>query len=233
MLFDAQGQSIYGNRIINQDNMYANGEISCETLKNRCIQQDELLCFAVADGVGGASKGEEASRLALEEVRRWQEEGIAADICESIQAAFDRFNQAIVKFSAANYIQAATTLTLLAFQNNKFYLANVGDSPAFLVREKQLLQLSERQGEGNRLIMFLGNEEAEGSEMVHISKGTVFPGDRFFICTDGITNALSEEQLRRQLLKRNASIKKIIAKTINNMPADNCTGILIKTEESR
>ena len=234
MVIEVQGLSVAGGRLLNQDNMYINHTIGTELCVKRLgFPYKEPLCFAVADGVGGASSGDEAALLALKSLDKWHSELNLnnADIPSVIKDAFDVFNEEIVNFADEIYADTGTTLTLLLLWKDNFYLANVGDSPAIWVRKKKLATISERQGEDNMLYSFLGNREADGSQMVHITKGQYKDGDTFFLCSDGITNTLETKQLLGQLCKRKTSIEKIIDKTVKNGPQDNCTGILIQIHE--
>lgn len=195
----------------------------------------DLVCFAVADGVGGASYGDKASLSALQALDEWQSSLNITDedICNVIIKAFDGFNNKVIELSDEIYAETGTTLTLLVFYKDSFYLANVGDSPAFRVRDKNIIPIYERQGENNMLHAYLGNRNESGSSMVSITKGSCQDGDLFFICTDGVVNALKEKQLNRLLRKKNINIEKIINKVKKNIPQDNCSGILFTIVDER
>ena len=235
MLIDVQGCSVSGDRLFNQDNMYIHHTVGTEYCEKRLeFPYREPICLAVADGVGGASCGDEAALLTLENVAKWHSslDLKDEDILPLIYDAFDIFNNDIVNFADEIYADTGTTLTLLLLWKDKFFLANVGDSPAFWIKNKKLATISERQGKDNVLYSFLGNRELEGSQMVHITKGTYKGGDAFFLCSDGITNTLNKRQLIGLLARKNVSIDKIINKTVKNEPKDNCTGILVQIRDN-
>ena len=100
----------------------------------------------VADGMGGHAAGEVASALAAEIVRRafYQVDGPVPVVLES---AFAAANRAILDWAAAHPECAGmgTTCTALALRDNAAWLAHIGDSRAYLLREGALRQLSEDQ----------------------------------------------------------------------------------------
>jgi serine/threonine protein phosphatase PrpC len=100
----------------------------------------------VADGMGGHAAGEVASALAAEIVRRafYEVEGPVPVVLES---AFSAANRAILDWAAAHPECAGmgTTCTALALRDNAAWLAHIGDSRAYLLRDGSLRQLSEDQ----------------------------------------------------------------------------------------
>ena len=221
----AIGKSIIGNRLFNEDHMYINHNIT-NTSYEDMYDNDEILCFAIADGVGGSSQGDKASYTVLESVEEWFSNYDPLNEIEELQNAFDYFNESVVNFSDEIYEETGTTLTLLLISQGKFYLANIGDSPAFRVRGKEIISIYNRHGEDNFLYSYVGNREKAGNEMVDITTGTCEKGDRFFLCSDGILNDLGEKSLDKLLKKRSITIDKIFKKLKN--PKDNCSGILIE-----
>lgn len=229
----AQGKSICGSRLQNQDNMYINHVISNDFHEGHFqLTDDSILCFAVADGVGGASHGEKASQAALESIEQWQSEcdPTDKDIEFEIRNAFNIANKRVIELSDELYTETGTTLTMLLFYKDKYYIANIGDSPAFLMRHKRMTPLHQRQGVKNILYAFVGNREMEGDEMVHITSGTYQKGDIFFLCSDGISNTLTSTKLYWLLFKKSITIDKILQKTEENNPSDNSTGLIVKIE---
>ena len=225
-MIHAEGKSIIGGRLFNEDHIYLNHIIT--NTSHEDIYDNDLLCFAIADGVGGASKGDRASYIALESVDEWFSNYDPLNESEELRTAFDSFNESVVNFSDEIYEETGTTLTLLLISQGKFYLANIGDSPAFRIRERTIIPIYNRHGQDNVLYSYVGNREKPGSEMVDITTGTCEKGDRFFLCSDGILNDLGEKSLNKLLKKRNITIDKIFKKIKN--PKDNCSGILIEVK---
>ncbi|MBN8550178.1 MAG: serine/threonine-protein phosphatase, partial [Deltaproteobacteria bacterium] len=107
------------------------------------IQSEDLRLYAVADGMGGTHGGGRASQLAiatLEEcvrkVTRWDE--------NTLIAAFQTVHDRIREDAARNpeYANMGTTLVCLALHGDSVYLANIGDSRAYLLRDGKLQRLT-------------------------------------------------------------------------------------------
>ena len=221
----AVGKSIIGNRLFNEDHIYLNHVITNTFYED--IYDNDLLCFAVADGVGGSAQGDKASNIVLQSVEEWFSNYDPLNESEELQSAFDSFNESVVNFSDEIYEETGTTLTLLLISHGKFYLANVGDSPAFRIRGREIIPIYNRHGQDNFLYSYMGREKS-GNEMVDITTGTCESGDRFFLCSDGILNDLGENSLYKFLKKKNITIDKIFKKL--KSPKDNCSGILIEVK---
>ena len=246
----AEGQTLCGNRPVNQDALFLN---DVPGLASTAEYRDDsgMLCFAVADGVGGAAKGEIASQIVVQALSDWirsfNNEYAELDeetfLDQFIRDGFHFFNQAVIRYSEEIQKTSATTLTLLVLLRGRFYLANIGDSPAFLLRRRKLIRLEETQTLGamrsdsdrrssgmddHTLLSFLGNPFEDGADAVHISTGQYLEKDVFFLCTDGITEALNEREIRRCLLRRGQILPRLFQKLQKRTLSDNCTGIALR-----
>ncbi len=169
----------------------------------------------VADGMGGHAAGEVASALALEVVRRvyYSLDKIAS---EALRAAFDAANRAIFDYAAKHPDCAGmgTTCTALGVRDNLLWLAHVGDSRAYLMRDGRLAQLSDDQTLHAQLVRdgVMSPEDAgkgAGSNVILQALGTrldVEPtiwteglplrqGDIVILCSDGLTNLVSDARI--------------------------------------
>ena len=165
----------------------------------------------VADGMGGHAAGEVASALAAEVVRRvfYELDGPPPTVLTS---AFAAANRAILDW-AVNHPECSgmgTTCTALALTEREAWLAHIGDSRAYLLRDGSLTQLSEDQTLVASLVRAgrLGKEEAERSPISNIiSQAFGMPeiepiiwekplallaGDVFVLCSDGLSGAVSD-----------------------------------------
>jgi protein phosphatase len=196
------GHSAQGLRPKNEDRFVADPE--------RCV-------FLVADGMGGQECGERASGLAVEIIPRALGDLLAAQQAPdlAVRHALEAANQAII---AAGRYQArgrrmGTTAVLAVHQANRVYVAGIGDSRAYLVRSRQVEQLTvdhtladhlERSGTitaeqarnspwRNILYKFLGC--AEMTEGPDVRPFTPEAGDRLVLGSDGLTNYINDEDL--------------------------------------
>ena len=178
---------------------------------------DGLLCV-VADGMGGHLAGEVASQLTVQTLRRvFTEEELAAESSRSLEAAIQQANQAIYQAATADPAKQGmgTTIVCALLRPGSAQLANVGDSPAFLVREGQAQRLTQDHSWVAEEIArgALAAEEAEGHPYRHIltrSLGlddqvevqlyepvSLRDGDVLVLCSDGLSEHLRPEDLAR------------------------------------
>lgn len=172
--------------------------------------------FAVADGMGGHRGGEVASALSLEglEAAEVSADGPLAQLVQEVKAA----NRAVFdRGEKDRELQGmGTTLTAVVVDDETGYLAHVGDSRAYLLREGALQQLTEdhtlvqrlvREGkitaeqaeqhpQRNILTRVLGvDDELEPYELTF----DLHDGDRILICSDGLTGMLRDHEIQRIL----------------------------------
>lgn len=166
----------------------------------------------VADGMGGHAAGEVASALAAEIVRRafYEVDGPVPVVLES---AFSAANRAILDWAAAHPECAGmgTTCTALALRDNAAWLAHIGDSRAYLLRDGSLQQLSDDQTLVAGLVREgkLTKEEAAHSPVSNVivqalgmgpdiapviwnDPLTLVAGDILILCSDGLSGMVSD-----------------------------------------
>jgi protein phosphatase len=107
------------------------------------VPLDEATLCIVADGMGGHEAGEVASQIAVETIRD-AAPALSGDPAERLRAAIERANTAIVEAGRANPAQRGmgTTILCALLSPAGAVLANVGDSPAYLVRDGRAVQLT-------------------------------------------------------------------------------------------
>ena len=257
--------STVGNhRPHNEDNFYVPGrkslleggsaesaaELIASTLEPPSI-------FIVADGMGGQQAGEEASRMAVEIIPRAisrrlsGEEGddklVQAVIRESVAEA----NQEILGSSSAvtEYSNMGTTVVLALFRDGRVYVAGIGDSRAYRLRDGKLEQLTrdhslaDALGEAgtispeevpnhrfkNILYLYLGSKDARsGPEVIHVLD--VRAGDRFLLASDGLTGVVSDSELARVLAEcddPHRAARSLKDQALANDSKDNVTCLVI------
>ena len=174
--------------------------------------------FAIADGMGGARAGEIAAGLAAAAL----EEGAEPTSAEGIVALIDEANRQIWERSIqdpdTSGMGTTVTAALVAAEPGKVVIGHVGDSRAYLYRDGTLAQLTTDHSLVVELVEsgILTPEEAErhpqrsaitravGTEpTVEVDAFTVDaePGDLYLICSDGLTDMLTEEELEDVLAK--------------------------------
>lgn len=102
----------------------------------------DITVALVADGVGGANRGERAAQLAVDVALHYLENGsTAADVPRLLDEAFVAANQAVLDEREAT-MGASTTLAAAVVHENRLFVANTGDSRVYLCRGRALTQLT-------------------------------------------------------------------------------------------
>ncbi|NPV52896.1 MAG: Stp1/IreP family PP2C-type Ser/Thr phosphatase [Firmicutes bacterium] len=177
--------------------------------------------FAVADGMGGHYAGEVASGIAIRMLRETNPNGSSnPENPESwLRSLISDINAEIFRQASIHpgYIGMGTTLTVLLMGDNWAYIGHVGDSRAYLLRDGMIRQLTDDHSVVGELLRrgVLTREEARFHPQRNIitrALGTfphididilsldTRPGDRLLLCTDGLTGAISDEELADILL---------------------------------
>ncbi|HEU4642050.1 MAG TPA: protein phosphatase 2C domain-containing protein [Gemmatimonadaceae bacterium] len=177
--------------------------------------------FMVADGLGGAAAGEIASELAVntvyEQLRdRWtrSERTDPEAFATAIKSAAEAANGRIYSFALEHpeYRGLGTTATIAGLLGDTLYLAQVGDSRAYLVRDAVARQITKDQSLMQRLIEAgeLTPDEAERSERRNIILQALGPepvvkidltfqklrrGDTLVLCTDGLSGLVRKDEI--------------------------------------
>jgi protein phosphatase len=178
---------------------------------------DENL-FAVADGVGGHKAGEVASQTAVDTLQREFTEPTTDALIDAVKTA----NRTVWNLAETNSDQRGmgTTLTAIALVDDggeeRLAIVNVGDSRAYLLQQGELEQLTEDHSLVEQLVREgqLTPEEAQ----VHPQRSiitralgldpevevdswelTPYKGDRLLLCSDGLTNEVSDDGIASTL----------------------------------
>src|SRR4051794_6480313 len=177
--------------------------------------------FMVADGMGGAAAGEIASAMAVEIVlgqlrAAWLKDstGNAESFVRALKLAAKAANEQIHAYAASHpeFRGMGTTATIAGLLGDTLYLAQVGDSRAYLVRDGVARQITKDQSLMQKLIEAgeLTEEEAEHSERRNIILQALGPeasikidlthqplrrGDTLVICSDGLSTQINRDQI--------------------------------------
>src|SRR6516165_7798715 len=137
--------------------------------EDRYVVDKEHKFFLVADGMGGQDCGEQASGLAAEIIPGVVQDRLAAqdDAGQAVQRALTEANQAIVSAGREQPAgrRMGTTAVLAVQRANQVYVANLGDSRAYLIRQGSVEQLTVDHSVAHALVTcgVLSEEEARNS----------------------------------------------------------------------
>ena len=223
----------------------------------RSENEDSLLCseklgvFAVADGIGGLPGGAQASRAALDFFANWflqHGSAPAPDYAAALREANQQVFQLGRELSPRYGI--GTTLTLGHFTGSQLHVLHVGDSFLFRLRGGELDALTTehnlenemraRAARGEPTVPLLENRAAltrcvgQPSPLQgDISRHAVEVGDRYLVCTDGITRCITPHELERFLRQADTPenvARKLVSLAHERGGLDNATAVVVFVE---
>jgi len=226
----------------------------------RETNEDSYICdpphlFIVADGMGGHVAGEIASKLAISTVNGYIQEHVGKDNLEILlKDAIIQANTSIYQMalSKEEFSGMGTTVTASYIDGDTIYWGHVGDSRMYLLRNGKLNQLTNDHSLVWELVQS-GNitrdeayvhpkrnllTRAVGTScLITVDTGFVQwkPGDIVLMCTDGLTNMVSEQNICTLMQRKDCEISSIVEQLVNQAKDaggfDNITVILLKNED--
>lgn len=206
-----------------------------DTGRRRRRNEDSYVCepplFAVADGMGGAQAGEVASRLAAAVLEEANGDELREErIVELIQEANRRVFQRSSEDPAASGMGTTMTVAVTGPDGN-VSIGHVGDSRAYRIREGGLEQLTKDHSLVGELMRSgkLSPEEAEGHpqrSVITRAVGTepdvdvdtfsvdTEPGDVFLLCSDGLTDMVSDDTIQTVIAAGDGDLERAARKLV-------------------
>lgn len=205
--------------------------------------------YAVADGMGGHAAGQIASEIALKTTMKAYYADSSPMVEESLRSAVQQANGLI--YDAARAISErngmGTTLTALVVRGEEAFIAQVGDSRCYRLRGSRIEQLTDDHSWVNEQVKrgALRQDEAEMSPFknvitrsvgnapsvdVDIFTDGIEAGDQFLLCSDGLSNEVSAEDMR-DAMKRNSPSRAawdLVELALEHGGRDNCTVLILK-----
>ncbi len=210
--------------------------------------------FVLADGMGGHQAGEVASKEAVERLGSQIEElyqKAPPKAAAELRAAIERVNREIYQLSLKNrrYAGMGTTLVCLLVCGESLIYAHVGDSRIYRFRDKCLTKLTQDHSLREELLG-KGKLKAESTPVgafkniitraigthadvqPEIESTQLMDGDIYFLCSDGLTDELSTDEMSSILLKAK-TIKEASDSLVSAAKAkggnDNITIVMVQT----
>ena len=210
----------------NEDNYYFQGEFML--LKEmdagaHIVQeftQDKQL-FGVMDGMGGEACGERASYLAAGLMHKSAEQILNESPAEALSQYALNATSLIYHDAVQKGVRSqGSTLAALALANGFAYVANVGDSRVYLLREGKLSRLSmdhsgvnqmvragtltreqaRKHPQNNIITQYLGmNPQQLPKQYVYTNSVKIARNDRYMLCSDGLCDLMSDEMIGEML----------------------------------
>lgn len=245
----------------NEDNFFVDSLESCNSINSSNeIALDSLgrYVFAVCDGMGGESFGDEASNIAVSVLAKHVDEIKMTDISELdnlinryVSEANNQICDMIVKKRCS---RSGSTLAMICMDKTKVYAFNIGDSRVYYFNDDVLTQITEDQTlamkklkaniytkeeaksslDAHKITSFLGVDNrrigltALSYEPFDIDTGMVL------ICSDGLTDMCSDEEITEVLNSSNDNLaNSLVNKALDNGGKDNVTCIVVRVSNSK
>lgn len=207
--------------------------------------------FAVADGMGGHLAGEVASGIAIETMQEMAENNSIASIAvmrEAVVRAHERIAAHAKEHPACEGM--GTTLSVMWRGGHYMYIAHVGDSRIYRMRDRTLERITQDHSLVEELVRahIITPEQARthprrniitralgtpGENMPDLLAADMKPGDLWLLCTDGLCSMISDEEIAR-VLNSGASLDmmadSLIQKALDAGGRDNVTLVLCREE---
>ena len=234
----------------NEDNFYFNGK--CLELENnglkRPIGMNEPLkygcCLAVFDGMGGENFGEYASFSAARQLqlRKRTVADFFVPAKRYLERTVQQLNDAVVKSQQELLTERmGTTMVGAYFAGRYIYICNIGDSRAYRLRDGEFLQLSvdhieKRPGKEYQkatLTQYLGFGSDEVQLEPYIAKGELKKGDTYLLCSDGLTDMLTNFEISGIIINNTdteACAEALVQAALEHGGRDNITVIVMNIE---
>lgn len=227
-------------RETNQDYMYTS-EIPVGNLPN---------LFLVADGMGGHAAGDYASRFTVEKVVDYARQSAKREPVAILRAAVKEANELLLAQASTDPQKEGmgTTLVAAVVDNDRLYVANVGDSRLYVLNQEKIVQITRDHSLVEEMVRLgeMDKEEAKDHPDKHIItraigvfadvhvdffETVIKPGDLILMCSDGLTNMVDDENIR-QIVRGQRDIaertEKLIETANRNGGRDNITVVIVE-----
>ncbi|MCS7253354.1 MAG: Stp1/IreP family PP2C-type Ser/Thr phosphatase [Armatimonadota bacterium] len=220
--------------------------------------------YAVADGMGGHRAGEVACKLALDTLLDSIQEAISSELKKGVErlhkvnwgdvlkTAFERANRAVQENAVGLRSDMGTTMVAALVFCNRAYIANVGDSRAYIFREAKLKQITKDHSLVQQFVDMgkLTPHEAK----VHPQRNIIYRaiglrqhievdlfeemlsvGDKLLLCSDGLCDMVEDEEIEKVLLTEcdlNAACTELIRRANEYGGMDNITVVIVEAKQS-
>lgn len=215
---------------------------------------DQIQLFILADGMGGYNGGEIASQMAVTAAKNYvmtnfDENNTNKDVLLELVKSSIRYANMIVYEKAKENTELTnmgTTLDVCLIYQDKAFIAHIGDSRVYRLRNEFFRRLTKDHSYVQILID--DGELTKDEAMVHPKKNMLMKalgcepfiepdgmvrgflkGDSILMCSDGLTNMITEEEIRKIIQENPADATKLLVQTANDLGGlDNITAIIIR-----
>lgn len=206
--------------------------------------------FLVADGMGGHAAGDYASRFTVEKIVEHIRQSKQREPVKVIKEAINEANCLLLKEADKNPEKKGmgTTIVAATVEQDRLYAANIGDSRLYVINQEGITQVTRDHSLVEEMVRMGEMDKAEAKE--HPDKNIITRAvgvlpevsvdffemklkteDMVLMCSDGLTNMIEDEEIRRIILGQRDIVEKaeMLVETANqNGGKDNITVVLVE-----
>ena len=194
--------------------------------------------FGVFDGMGGTRQGSKASGIAAEIAAKTPAE---KDPIRQLQSCCIHANSRICQLAHPQEVSPpGTTAAMLIFAPRQIALCNIGDSKIFRISNQRIEQISQDHilygPNGERyLTKNLGIPEKQFPLRPYFARGRYLTGDRYLICSDGLTDMLTEQEILQIVTHyfEKEAVSVLLKAALNRGGKDNISIVLCRIEKRK
>ena len=207
------------------------------------IERPESGLWVVADGLGGHSDGENASRMVCDAFADFVQVGSFEETIAAVRQRLAEVNDHLVRAAARSLLgdKSGSTVVALVVRGSRCAVLWAGDSRGYRLRAGRLEQLTEDHSfSGPRgstgLVDTHAVTRAIGAHhelILDVVRDDIRAGDRYLLCSDGLTRAVPEPQIREWMAHQSvrAAVDGLIGATLDAGAPDNVTALIAEAFE--
>jgi protein phosphatase len=219
--------------------------------EDACLEQPRCGVWAVADGMGGHSLGEFASRLAIRSLMDLPVEGALEERAATAETRLLEANRRLrVEAARRDVPVIGTTIAALLVAQRRFACVWAGDSRVYLYRDGRLRQLTRDHSQLEALrSLHLGSSDATldrppsnvitralgGDDSLELDAvgADLADGDVFLLCSDGLTNEVSEAAIVQALMPGSCRLaaEALVEMALERGGHDNITAVVVRADD--
>jgi protein phosphatase len=206
--------------------------------------------FLVADGMGGHAAGDYASKFTVERITDYIRNSETREPVALLREAVMQANHELLAEASKDVqkLGMGTTIVAATVAGDKLYTANVGDSRLYVLNRESIIQITRDHSLVEEMVR-MGEMDKEDAKThpdkniitravgvqedvaVDLFENNLREGDMILMCSDGLTNMIEDEDIRRIVLEQRdiAEQAEALIKTANqNGGKDNITVVLVE-----
>ncbi len=212
---------------------------------------DEIQLFILADGMGGYNGGEIASKLAVQSAKNYIQTNFEKnkdDLLNLVKSSTQYANMIVYEKSQGNseISNMGTTLDICLIYQNKAFISHIGDSRIYRIRKEVIRRITKDHSYVQQLVD--EGKITKEESMKHPKKNMLMKAlgcttfvepdasvhgfikdDIILMCSDGLTNMVSEQEIKTIIKENPTDATKLLVQKANDLGGnDNITAIIIR-----